>query len=99
MNHVHTFGLASLLHVLFARSFVDLKLESKWDNIGIGARARALLTEFACGLKGGFGRNKCYLPFLQIAGFAGVNEFRARVGQTDIWEFKLTYHLCSDATT
>jgi len=88
-NYTRTFSPTTLFHMLFARSLIDLNLTSKWDNLDESAVVPTLYDPaFACGYIGGYGDKKCYLPFQQIPGFAGVNEFQGRVGQTDIWEYK-----------
>lgn len=89
VNYTWTLNSASVFHLLFSRSFIDLLLTSKADSLDESNFVPKLYSEsFACGFLGGFGPGKCYLPFLDIPGFAGVGEFQGRVGQTDIWEVK-----------
>jgi len=88
-NVTHTFSSSTIFHALFARSWVDLNLSTKWDNIDHDALVPKLFApDFGCGYIGGFGSKKCYIPAAFITGYAGVGEFDGRVGQTDIWEFK-----------
>ncbi len=75
-NCTHIFDPATIFHFLFARSYIDLTLRSKWDNANESDLAPQLFSEsFACGFVGGYGGKKCYIPFIQIPGIAGVNEF------------------------
>ncbi|MFN7999113.1 MAG: TonB-dependent receptor [Bryobacteraceae bacterium] len=89
LNYTRALSSNTLLHALFSRSYIDLRLTSKMNGINESSLVpRLYASDFACGFIGGFGADKCYLPYLQIPGFAGVNEFQARVGQTDIWEMR-----------
>ncbi|MFN7999109.1 MAG: TonB-dependent receptor [Bryobacteraceae bacterium] len=89
VNYTHTFSPTTIFHMLFGRSYVDLNLSSKWNGLDESSFVPQYYSpDFACGFVGGYGSKRCYVPALFISGFAYVNEFSARVGQTNMWEAK-----------
>jgi len=85
VNYTYTITPNTIFHLNFGRTWVNLHLSSKWNNLDYDSVVYPNWP-WACGKSSGFGKHNCWAPLMAIPAFAQVNNFDAHVGQTNIWE-------------
>ncbi|HEV2380439.1 MAG TPA: carboxypeptidase regulatory-like domain-containing protein [Terriglobia bacterium] len=105
-NYTYTITPATVFHMLFSRTYVNLNLFSKWDNLNYDSFVpqywpwNCHLPPGIGGRPAGYGTDSCWAPLMSIPGYPNVNQYNSQVGQTDLYEFKPTItHVHGNHTT
>lgn len=94
-NYTWSLSSATVFHMMFSRTYVNLNLWSKWNNLDYDSFVPQYWP-WNCNLPPGInGRpagweDSCWAPLMSIPGYPNVNQYNSQVGQTDLYEFKPT---------
>ena len=95
-NYTWTLSPATVFHMMFSRTYVNLNLWSKWDHLDYDSFVpqywpwNCHLPPGINGRPAGWGTDSCWAPLMSIPGYPNVNQYNSQVGQTDLYEFKPT---------